>query len=219
MRTILRVIKLNPFIYEIVQAQYQDLVEWFSTINRALSPSDSFIQAILRTDNPKVNEEVTIEINSTAPLESYVYEIMGRGNLVQARTVQVGGKNSHTLTFQVTPAMAPSARIVVYYVRPDGEVVADALNFEVEGTFQNFVRITGIRKFNPIKVDVMLNFLKLKNESMVVLLGGFHRESSGHHQLIQLFFLKSNVYLTIWCRWKFEWRPIRWNRAKLSIFR
>ncbi len=43
-------------------------------------------------------------------------------------------------------ARAPSARIVVYYVRPDGEVVADALNFEVEGTFQNFVRITGIRK-------------------------------------------------------------------------
>ena len=195
------------------------MVEWFSTINRALSPSDSFIQAILRTDNPKVNEEVTIEINSTAPLESYVYEIMGRGNLVQARTVQVGGKNSHTLTFQVTPAMAPSARIVVYYVRPDGEVVADALNFEVEGTFQNFVRITGIRKFNPIKVDVMLNFLKLKNESMDVLLGGFHRESSGHHQLIQLFFSKSNVYLTIWCRWKFVWRLIRWNRAKLSIFR
>ena len=35
--------------------------------------------------------------------------------------------------------MAPVARVVVYYVRPDGEVVADALNFDVEGTFQNFV--------------------------------------------------------------------------------
>lgn len=35
--------------------------------------------------------------------------------------------------------MAPVARVVVYYVRADGEVVADALNFDVEGTFQNFV--------------------------------------------------------------------------------
>ena len=36
--------------------------------------------------------------------------------------------------------MAPLARVVVYFVRFDGEVVADALNFDVEGTFQNFVR-------------------------------------------------------------------------------
>ncbi len=37
--------------------------------------------------------------------------------------------------------MAPVARVVVYYVRADGEVVADALNFDVDGTFQNFVRL------------------------------------------------------------------------------
>lgn len=46
---------------------------------------------------------------------------------------------SHTFRFQATAAMAPVARVVVYYVRTDGEVVADALNFDVEGTFQNFV--------------------------------------------------------------------------------
>lgn len=49
---------------------------------------------------------------------------------------------SHTFRFQATAAMAPVARVVVYYVRADGEVVADALNFDVDGTFQNFVRIT-----------------------------------------------------------------------------
>lgn len=36
--------------------------------------------------------------------------------------------------------MAPTARVVVYFVREDGEVVADAVNFDVDGTFQNFVR-------------------------------------------------------------------------------
>ena len=74
------------------QAQYQDLVEWFSTVNRAQSPSNSFIQAVLTTDSPKVNEEIAIEVNSTAPLDSYVYEVMGRGNLVVARTVQAGNQ-------------------------------------------------------------------------------------------------------------------------------
>lgn len=142
-----------------IETQYQDLVEWFSTINRAQSPSNSFIQVILKTENPKVNEEIAIEVNSTAPLDSYIYEVMGRGNLVVARTVQAGNQRysvffflvkwivvakfvcdrSHTFRFQATAAMAPVARVVVYYVRADGEVVADALNFDVEGTFQNFV--------------------------------------------------------------------------------
>jgi len=133
---------MNDDVYTLgIEAQYEDLVEWFSTINRAQSPSNSFIQAVLKTDEPKVNEEVTIEINSTLPLDSYVYEVMGRGNLVAARTVQAGGQRNHSFGFQVTAAMAPSARVVVYYVRKDGEVVADALNFDVEGIFQNFVEV------------------------------------------------------------------------------
>lgn len=152
-----------------IETQYQDLVEWFSTINRAQSPSNSFIQVILKTENPKVNEEIAIEVNSTAPLDSYIYEVMGRGNLVVARTVQAGnqrytlfiqvkcrisfwlnfsvspsGDRSHTFRFQATAAMAPVARVVVYYVRADGEVVADALNFDVDGTFQNFVRLISL---------------------------------------------------------------------------
>ena len=39
----------------------------------------------------------------------------------------------------MTTIMAPRARIVVYYVRPDGEIVADALRFNVEGLFDNKV--------------------------------------------------------------------------------
>jgi hypothetical protein len=39
-----------------------------------------------------VNEEIAIEVNSTAPLDSYIYEVMGRGNLVVARTVQAGNQ-------------------------------------------------------------------------------------------------------------------------------
>lgn len=161
-----------------IETQYQDLVEWFSTINRAQSPSNSFIQVVLKTENPKVNEEISIQVNSTAPLDSYTYEVMGRGNLIVARTVQAGNQmqvfisycsfiralvnwiaqisfrcdRSHAFRFQVTAAMAPVARVVVYYVRADGEIVADALNFDVEGTFQNFVRdsFTLFWNFSPI---------------------------------------------------------------------
>jgi CD109 antigen len=59
-------------------------------------------------------------------------------------SVSPSGDRSHTFRFQATAAMAPVARVVVYYVRADGEVVADALNFDVDGTFQNFVRLISL---------------------------------------------------------------------------
>jgi len=38
-------------------------------------------------------------------------------------------------------------RIVVYFIAKDGEVVADALEFEVSGTLTNFVEIFTSRFF------------------------------------------------------------------------
>ena len=39
-----------------------------------------------------------------------------------------------TFSIALSRDMAPSARILVWYLRPDGEVVTDALNFYVNGT-------------------------------------------------------------------------------------
>lgn len=35
--------------------------------------------------------------------------------------------------------MAPTAHVIVYYVRTDGEVIADSLDVELAGVLQNFV--------------------------------------------------------------------------------
>ena len=35
--------------------------------------------------------------------------------------------------------MAPIAHVLVYYVKDDGEIVADSLDIELEGALQNFV--------------------------------------------------------------------------------
>jgi len=49
----------------------------------------------------------------------------------------------------ITAAMAPSARIIAYTVAQpggQGEVVADSLNFNVDGAFQNKVRSLSMLK-------------------------------------------------------------------------
>ena len=43
-------------------------------------------------------------------------------------------------SFEVTTDMSPVASLLVFYIRPDGEVVADSVTFEVEENFANEVR-------------------------------------------------------------------------------
>ena len=61
---------------------------------------------------------------------------MSRGSIVDT-----GSASSLTFSVPINYKMAPNARIIVYYVRTDGEVVTDSISFDVEGTFQNQVSI------------------------------------------------------------------------------
>lgn len=46
-------------------------------------------------------------------------------------------KGTFTVNVPVTAAMSTSGRLVVYYIRPDGEVVADGITFKVEECTDN----------------------------------------------------------------------------------
>jgi hypothetical protein len=44
---------------------------------------------------------------------------------------------SDGLVIDVTHQMSPQARLLLYYVRPDGETVADSVDFKVKSCFSN----------------------------------------------------------------------------------
>ena len=73
-------------------------------------------------------------------MKSYVYEVLGRGNIVFAQTVQANDQTNHSFRFPCLLEMAPRARVLVYFTTETGEVVADSIMFEADGTFQNHVR-------------------------------------------------------------------------------
>lgn len=58
-----------------------------------MSPSNTFIQAIVKTDKPMVNSNVEIEVNSTHPLKYLSYEIIGRGDILNAGSIHVSDKH------------------------------------------------------------------------------------------------------------------------------
>ncbi|XP_011255612.1 CD109 antigen isoform X2 [Camponotus floridanus] len=122
-----------------IEAQYLNLHEWFPTTNSATSLSNEYIQAVLKTEKPMVNNYVEIEVNSTAPLKYISYEVLGRGDILDAGSIYVQDKYTTSFKFLATYVMAPTAHIIVYYVKTDGEVIADSLDVELAGVLQNFI--------------------------------------------------------------------------------
>jgi hypothetical protein len=59
--------------------------------------------------------------------------------MVAAGTVNGNNQKKVSFSIPVKSAMAPNARIVVYYVHTDGEIVTDSISFDVEGVFDNKV--------------------------------------------------------------------------------
>ncbi|KAK4294086.1 hypothetical protein Pmani_033266 [Petrolisthes manimaculis] len=132
-----------------LEANFKNLTQWLGDIIRAQSPSNSFLQATLLTQNPKVGGEVLVGLNATQPLVYFVYEVLGRGDVVFAQTLQAHEGKTHTFRFLATTAMAPRARLIIYHMREDGEMVADSLHFGVAGAFQNEVSLS----VSPTTVD------------------------------------------------------------------
>ena len=52
--------------------------------------------------------------------------------------------------------MAPTATLLLYYVRPGGEIVADSITFPIDEIFDNKVRFTrNLKKINNSFLNVI----------------------------------------------------------------
>ena len=91
---------------------------------------------------------------------------MSRGAIVAAGTVNGNNQKKVSFSIPVKSAMAPNARIVVYYVRTDGEIVTDSISFDVEGVFDNKVFLSFIYPNEGEKIMQNLSFInKCKNQN------------------------------------------------------
>ncbi|VVC42395.1 Alpha-2-macroglobulin, thiol-ester bond-forming,Alpha-macroglobulin, receptor-binding,Alpha-2- [Cinara cedri] len=143
-----------------IEAEYLGLKEGFSTISAANSPSNTFIQATVLTERPTVNKDIEIQVNSTESLQYVSYQVLGRGDVIVASTVQIPNAGQHTaiIRFLATYAMAPTAHVIVQFVKDDGEVIADAVDIELDGVLQNFINVDTSRNEAEPDTSVDINF-------------------------------------------------------------
>ncbi|XP_013779799.1 CD109 antigen-like [Limulus polyphemus] len=126
-----------------MQAEYLGNIHYIDSIEAAHSPSNNFIQVAMLTTSPVVGQNAEFQVNATEPISQFVYQVMGRGDIIYAQMVKVPEVSTYNFSFPLNHRMAPKARVIVYYVRDENkEVIADAVNFEVDGIFRTEVDLS-----------------------------------------------------------------------------
>lgn len=103
-------------------------------------------------------------------MQTLTYLVMGRGDLLVARTIQLDNDLTTTFKFMSSFAMVPKAKLVVYYVTSDGEIVSEKANIEFRSQFQNFVKVELSKERAKPGEDLSLT-ISTKPNSLVALLG------------------------------------------------
>ncbi|OTF69606.1 hypothetical protein BLA29_001504 [Euroglyphus maynei] len=164
-----------------LRAEYRGQTYFLESINMAQSPSMNFIQVVQKQQDGnifkqkpvRVADEISFIVNATEPFDNLVYEVMAKGDLVLARNIRSGppGRTTEQIFLTITHRMTPKARLLVYYIRNENkEIVADALNFNVDGTFKTPVSISS--NVNQTKPGGMVDIqVRTKPSAYVGLLG------------------------------------------------
>lgn len=92
---------------------------------------------------PRINKDLTIEVQSTESMRSLTYQVLGRGDIIFTNTVEIPNRKSHTITFLATFAMLPKAHFIVHYIK-DNEVISDRLEIDLGDDLQNFVSFISV---------------------------------------------------------------------------
>ncbi|XP_033174138.1 pregnancy zone protein [Drosophila mauritiana] len=119
--------------------------------------------------NLKIGQEYQVTLNSSRPLKYFVYNIVGRGNILETKRVDLAEpQTSVNVTITPTFLTAPNGRVYFYYVDETGEFRYTEETFSVEVELQNQIEIKAPEEVKP-GADVALE-IKTAPKSFVGLL-------------------------------------------------
>ncbi|KAK1341413.1 hypothetical protein QTO34_017819 [Cnephaeus nilssonii] len=127
----------------------------YHTATRVFSPSQSFVHLESVSDELHCGQTKTVQahyvLNGQVLKElkelTFYYLIMAKGGIVRTGfhvlpVKQEDMKGHFSVSVPVEPEIAPVARLLIYAVLPDGEVVGDSARYEVENCLANKVDLS-----------------------------------------------------------------------------
>ncbi|XP_030377047.1 CD109 antigen-like isoform X2 [Scaptodrosophila lebanonensis] len=98
----------------------------------------------------QLGEEYKITLNSSRPLSYFVYNIIGRGNVLHTeRVVLPEPQKIYNISLTPTFLMAPYCKVYVYYVDETGEFRYAEESMHVDVELQNKIEITAPEEVKP----------------------------------------------------------------------
>ncbi|XP_044316037.1 CD109 antigen [Drosophila rhopaloa] len=119
---------------------YQGVISEVGKIPRKHLHSKNYITAKVLNDRPTVNQEISVVVRSFEPIKYFMYQVVGRGDIILSRNVDVADGTFHTIKFLASFAMMPRAKLLVYTV-VNGEFVYDEQVIQFEENLLNAVQV------------------------------------------------------------------------------
>ncbi|XP_035986277.1 CD109 antigen [Fundulus heteroclitus] len=126
---------LNDTQHLTVEVSFEDCQKTLSLDMIYASPSHAYLQVQRPSRPAEVGSRLQLKIERNFAITDVHYLVKARGQLVSA------GRSSGDLTLVPGASWAPLASIVVYCVRPDGEVVSDVIHLPMARFLQNKVSL------------------------------------------------------------------------------
>jgi CD109 antigen len=106
-------------------------------VEAGYSPSGNFIHVEQISQGiPQIGELISFKVHSTKEAANFYYEVVARDRVVFTDFTQ-----SDVISFDTTPLMTPSGKLLVYQILPNSEVAADYIPFDVEAVYPNDVKV------------------------------------------------------------------------------
>ncbi|XP_014676905.1 PREDICTED: CD109 antigen-like [Priapulus caudatus] len=117
----------------------------YHNANEYMAAAGAYLQVSLVSRDLMAGDTARFILESTEDITGFSYQVVARGNIDTSGYMEVNG-DIKDFEVTVTSAMAPSSRMIVYYVHSSGEVIIDAVNFQVKGGFENEVSLSFDKK-------------------------------------------------------------------------
>jgi CD109 antigen len=129
-------IALSIEAFELTPVSSVQPVQASKVLQASYSPSGNFIHLEQTSEGtPEVGQKIAFNIYSTSEAANFYYEVIARGKVVFSDYTK-----SKEISFNTTPLMSPTSKLLVYQILPNSEVAADYLPFDVEASYPQTVK-------------------------------------------------------------------------------
>ncbi|KAG7316435.1 hypothetical protein KOW79_019976 [Hemibagrus wyckioides] len=119
-----------------IEAQYEDIHKSLQLHTRYSSPSRSYIQLRSR-GSAQIGQSLSMTVESNFPLTKIHYMVIAQGQVVAAGTL-----TSLYFSLSPNPSWVPLAKVLVYCIQPDGEIINDVLDVSFTKILRNHVSLS-----------------------------------------------------------------------------